>query len=66
VIAEMTTNIQTMTVSDAAMRLNLSGNNAMMFRNASDDSLNMVYRRSDGNIGWVDPKEVAATNSKVA
>ncbi|PCH99740.1 MAG: ribosomal subunit interface protein [Alphaproteobacteria bacterium] len=66
VVAEMTTNIQTMTVSDAAMRLNLSGNNALMFRNASDDSLNMVYRRGDGNIGWVDPKENAATTTKVA
>ncbi|MFA5592871.1 MAG: ribosome-associated translation inhibitor RaiA [Micavibrio sp.] len=55
VIAEMTTPIQTMSPSDAAMRLELSGLPAMMFRNASHGGLNMVYVRKDGNIGWVDP-----------
>lgn len=55
VIAEMTTNIQKMSVSDAVMRLDLSGENALMFYNASNEALNMVYKRSDGNIGWVDP-----------
>lgn len=67
IIAEMTTNIQTMTVSDAVMRLNLSGNNAMLFNNSKDGGLNMVYRRQDGNIGWVDPKAAAQTvSSEVA
>jgi ribosomal subunit interface protein len=56
VIAEMTTNIQTMSVSEATMRLDLSGQPALMFRNASHGGLNMVYQRSDGNIGWVDPE----------
>jgi ribosomal subunit interface protein len=65
VVAEMTTNIQTMTVSEAAMRLNLSGSNAMMFRNASHGEINMVYVRKDGNVGWVDPKETVK-NTKVA
>jgi hypothetical protein len=37
------------------MRLDLSGLPAMMFRNASHNGLNMVYRRADGNVGWVDP-----------
>lgn len=55
VIAEMTTDIQTMSVSDAVMRLDLSGESALLFRNASHNGLNMVYKRSDGNIGWVDP-----------
>lgn len=55
VIAEIATNIQTMSPSDAAMRLELSGQPALMFRNAGHKGLNMVYRRSDGNIGWVDP-----------
>jgi ribosomal subunit interface protein len=55
VIAEIATNIQTMSPSDAAMRLELSGNPALMFRNAGHKGLNMVYRRPDGNIGWVDP-----------
>lgn len=56
VIAEMTTNIQSMSVSEAVMRLDLSGQPALMFCNASHGGLNMVYRRSDGNIGWVDPE----------
>jgi len=55
VIAEMTTNIQTMAVSEAVMRLDLSGQPALLFRNAQHNGLNMVYRRPDGNIGWVDP-----------
>ncbi len=55
VIAEMSTNIQTMSPSEAAMRLELSGLPAMMFRNASHKGLNMVYIRPDGNVGWVDP-----------
>ena len=55
VIAEITTHIPTLTASEAAMRLDLSGLPAMMFRNASHNGLNMVYRRADGNVGWVDP-----------
>lgn len=55
VIAEIATNIQTMSASEAAMRLELSGLPAMMFRNATHKGLNMVYIRPDGNIGWVDP-----------
>ncbi len=55
VIAEMSTQIQTMSPSEAAMRLDLSGLPALMFRNATHEGLNMVYRRADGNVGWVDP-----------
>ncbi len=55
VIAEIATNIQTMSPSDAAMRLELSNLPALMFRNAGHKGLNMVYKRPDGNIGWVDP-----------
>ncbi len=57
VIAEMDTHIQTMSVSEAVMRLDLSSQNALMFRNAKNDGINMVYRRADGHIGWVDPQE---------
>lgn len=57
IIAEMTTNIQTMTVSEAVMRMDLSEEPAMMFRNSKTNALNMIYKRSDGNIGWVDPGE---------
>lgn len=56
VVADMIMNIQTMSVSEAVMRLNLSGENALMFKNAQHDGLNMIYRRSDGNVGWVDPQ----------
>jgi ribosomal subunit interface protein len=55
VVAEMTMTIDTLTVSEAVMRLDLSGQNALMFKNAGDGAFNMVYRRADGNIGWVDP-----------
>jgi len=55
IVAEMITNIQKMSVSEAVMRLDLSGENALMFKNPTHEGLNMVYRRSDGNIGWIDP-----------
>lgn len=56
IVADMVTNIQTMSVSEAVMRLDLSGENALLFRNGQHDGLNMVYRKTDGNIGWVDPQ----------
>lgn len=56
IIAEMATNIQTMSVSEAVMRMNLAGQPALMFRNATHNELNMVYRRADGNVGWIDPE----------
>lgn len=55
IIAEIATSIQTMSPSEAVMRLELSNLPALMFRNASHQGLNMVYRRPDGNVGWVDP-----------
>jgi len=57
IIAEMTMPIMTLTVSEAVMCLDLSGENALMFRDAKSRRYNMVYRRSDGNIGWVDPTQ---------
>ncbi len=56
VVAEMATEIPSLTVSEAVMRMDLSGQPAMMFRNGAHGGLNMVYRRSDGNIGWIDPR----------
>ena len=55
IVAESDTKIQTMTVSMAVMQLELADSPAMMFRNAAHGRLNMVYRRPDGNVGWVDP-----------
>lgn len=60
VIAEMQTEIPTLTVGEAVMRLDLSDLKAMMFTNRAHGGLNMVYRRNDGNIGWVDPRLGAA------
>ena len=57
VIAEIEKDIQSMSVSDAVMRLDLSREPALMFRNASHGGLNMIYRRPDGNIGWIDPQD---------
>lgn len=56
VIAETTMKIDQMTVKDAVMRLELSNNPIVVFKNANNAVINVVYRRQDGNIGWVDPK----------
>ena len=56
VIAESTVSVRTMTVSMAVMQLDLSKDPALMFRNAAHGGLNVVYRRADGNIGWIDPE----------
>jgi ribosomal subunit interface protein len=56
VIAEMETQILTLAVADAVMRLELGALPTLMFRNPRHGGLNMVYRRKDGNIGWVDPE----------
>ena len=55
VIAEMEADIPTLTVGEAVMRLDLADTQAMLFHNRAHGGLNMVYRRRDGNIGWVDP-----------
>lgn len=54
IIAETQRNIGEMTVSEAVMQLDVTEAPFMMFRNAAHGGLNVVYRRVDGNIGWVD------------
>lgn len=56
IIAETTAPVRTMTVSTAVMQLDLMEAPALLFRNAAHGGLSMVYRRSDGNIGWIDPE----------
>lgn len=56
VIAETKVPIRTMTVSTAVMQLDLSDSPAVLFRNAAHGGLNLVYRRTDGNVGWIDPE----------
>ncbi len=55
VIAEQATEISLLSVSEAVMRMDLADQPALMFRNSTTGVLNVVYRRSDGNIGWIDP-----------
>ena len=55
IVAEMQTRIETLSVGAAVMRMDLANLPAMMFRNSAHGGLNMVYLRTDGNIGWVDP-----------
>jgi ribosomal subunit interface protein len=56
VIAEKAAEIGTMTVSEAVMQMDLQDLPALMFYNASHGGLNVVYRRADGNISWLDPE----------
>ena len=55
VIAEMSTELPRLTVGEAVMRMDLSDAPVLLFRNRSHGELNVVYRRGDGNIGWIDP-----------
>jgi ribosomal subunit interface protein len=54
-IAETATQVATLAVADAVMRLELGDMPALMFRNPSSGVFNLVYRRKDGNIGWIEP-----------
>lgn len=56
VIAESKTLVLAMSVAEAVMHLDLGDHEALMFRNRATGRLNTVYRRSDGNIGWIDPE----------
>ncbi len=55
IIAEMTHEIATLTVGEAVMRMDLLDVPVLVFRSRADDGINVVYRRADGNVGWIDP-----------
>ena len=55
VIAETTSTLRQMSVEEAVMELDLTQADVVMFRHAGHGGLNVVYRRADGNIGWIDP-----------
>lgn len=59
IIAETRVDIPEASVSDAVMMLDLRHTNALMFRNSGTGAFNMVYRRTDGTIGWVEPQRAA-------
>ena len=58
IIAEMETTIPTVSVGEAVMRMELSGAALLVFRNEGHKGVNVVYRREDGNIGWIDPRNI--------
>lgn len=55
IVAEMQTDIATLSVSEAVMRMDLADLPVLMFRNSKTNALSVVYHRKDGNIGWIDP-----------
>lgn len=56
VIAEKKTEVRTMTVSMASLELGLTDSSAVVFRSTVHGGINVVFKRSDGNIGWIDPQ----------
>jgi len=55
IVAEMETKIKTLSVGEAVMQMELDHAPVPVFKNAGNNGLNVVYRRDDGNIGWIDP-----------
>ena len=55
IIAEMEAHIPSLTVGEAVMQMELAGAQVLVFRNEAKSGVNVVYRRDDGNIGWIDP-----------
>ncbi|CUH60601.1 ribosome hibernation-promoting factor, HPF/YfiA family [Thalassobacter stenotrophicus] len=56
IVAEMETKIPSLSVGEAVMQMELAGAPVLVFHNEKHGSINVVYRREDGNVGWVDPK----------
>ena len=57
IIAEMETTIPSLSVGEAVMQMELAEAPVLVFRNEKTNGVNVVYRRNDGNIGWIEPKE---------
>jgi ribosomal subunit interface protein len=58
IIAEATTSLKRLSVSEAVMELDLTGAACMVFQHGGSGRVNIIYRRTDGNVGWVDPPVV--------
>jgi hypothetical protein len=52
----METKIPSLSVGEAVMQMELAGAPLLVFRNEGHDGVNVVYRRDDGNVGWIDPR----------
>jgi ribosomal subunit interface protein len=63
IIAESTTRLRQLSVSDAVMELDMTGAPVIVFRHAAHGGLNIVYRRADGHFGWIDPPSTAAPDA---
>ncbi|NNU79381.1 ribosome-associated translation inhibitor RaiA [Halovulum dunhuangense] len=61
IVAEMETKVQSLSVGEAVMQMELAGAPLLVFRNDAHGGINVVYQREDGNIGWVDPRNFGAT-----
>ncbi len=56
IIAEMESRVPTLSVGDAVMQMELAGTPLLVFRNEKHGGVNVVHRREDGNVGWIDPR----------
>lgn len=56
IIAEMEARVPTLSVGDAVMQMELAGTPLLVFRNEKHGGVNVVHRRDDGNVGWIDPR----------
>ncbi len=61
IIAEATTAFKRLSVSEAVIELDMTGAPVVVFRHAGHGRVNLVYRRADGNVGWIDPPATSAT-----
>ena len=62
IVAESTVSLERMTVASAVIELDAKDGPVLVFRNAGNGQVNVVYRRADGNIGWIDPSAAKAAN----
>jgi ribosome hibernation promoting factor len=63
IIAESTTKLKQLSVSDAVTELDMTGTPVLVFRHAAHGGINVVYRRADGHFGWIDPSVVGPANA---
>ena len=66
IIAEQVAELRTLTVSMAVLEMDLADAPFVMFRNAASEQLNIVYRRPDGHVGWIDPSRAAKGSTGAA
>ncbi len=61
IVAEMRAKIKSLTVGEAVMQMEMADEPFLMFKNESNGGLNVVFRRPDGNVGWIDPANLSET-----